>query len=74
MCIIHAYFFFQNQSSAYKRNMHKIPKLSMMFQGCISQNIYIPQQASCHILRIKLGPYSFSLSTTITLVSKVEDT
>ena len=60
--------YFQNQRSAYKRNMHKIPKLYMMYQRCILQDIYISQQASYHILRVKLGPYSFSLSTTIRLV------
>ena len=47
---------------------HKIPKLSMMYQSCILQDIYFSQQASYHILRVKLGPYSFSLSTTIRLV------
>ena len=60
--------YFPNQRSAYKRNMHTIPKLYMMYQRCILQDTYISQQASYHILRVKLGPYSFSLSTTIRLV------
>ena len=47
--------YFQNQRSAYKRIMHKIPKLSMMYQRCILQHLYFTTSLLPYIAR-QAGP------------------